>query len=151
MAVRLSLRCECRDSLRLSRYSFCKDDQNCFSLCWPFFRVDRRRVMLSMTLKSRSSTSWPVVTNTAVELVKATKWLVVTFELFWPSTLLAINSFGCELISEGASTATSCIEETESGKSDWESTAWPCNHSWYTVVASRRLKKTYVLNGPEAL
>ena len=74
-AVRLCLRCECKDSLRLSRYSFCQDDQNCPSLCWPLFRIERRRLMLSMGLKSRSSTSLTVVTNNAVELVTETKGL----------------------------------------------------------------------------
>ena len=68
MVVRLCLRCECRDSLRLSVYSFCQDDQNWSSLCWPFFRIERRRVMLSMGLKSRSSTSPLVVTDNAVEI-----------------------------------------------------------------------------------
>ena len=57
MAVRLCLRCECRNSLRLSRYSFCQDGQNWSSLCWPFFCIERRRVMLSMVVKFRSSTS----------------------------------------------------------------------------------------------
>ena len=72
MAVRLCLRCECRNSLRLSRYSFCEDDQSWSSLCWPFFRIERR-VMLSMGLRSRSSTSSTVVTNNVLELVTATK------------------------------------------------------------------------------
>ena len=128
MAVRLCLRYECKDSLRLSRYSFCQDNQNWSSLCRAFFRIERRRVMLSMGLKSRSRTSSIVVTNIAVELVTATKWLGVTAELLCPSTLL--TPFGFELTPGGASTAASCIEGTESGKSDWESTAWPCNHSW---------------------
>ena len=75
MAVRLCLRCECRDSLRLSRYSFCQDDQNCSSPCWPFFHIERRRVMQSVGLKSRSSTSSTDVTNNAVDLVTATKGL----------------------------------------------------------------------------
>ena len=77
VAVRLCLRYECRDSLRLSWYSFCQNDQNWSSLFWPFFRIERRRVMLSMGLKSRSSTSSTVVTNNAVELVTATKGLGV--------------------------------------------------------------------------
>ena len=75
MAVRLSLRCECRDSLRLSRYSFCQDDQNWSSFYWPFFRIERRRVMLKMGLKSRSCTSSTDVTNNALELVTATRGL----------------------------------------------------------------------------
>ena len=86
MAVRLCLHCECRDSLMLSRYSFCQDDQNWSSLCWPFFRPERRRVMLSMGLKSRSSTSLTVVTNNAVELVTATKGLGVRTFVISPLT-----------------------------------------------------------------
>ena len=81
MAVHLCLRYECKDSLRLSRYSFCQDNQNWSSLCWAFFRIERRRVMLSISLKSRSRTSSIVVTNIVVELVTATKWLGVTAEL----------------------------------------------------------------------
>ena len=84
MAVRLGLRCECRDSLRLSRYSFCQDDQNWSSLCWPFFRIERRRVMLSMGLKSRSSISSTAVTNNAVKLVTVTKGLGVRTSVIWP-------------------------------------------------------------------
>ena len=84
MAVRFCLRCECRDSLRLSRYSFCKDDQNWSSLCWPFFHIERRRVMLSMDMKSRSSTSSTVVTNSAAELVTATKGLGVRTSVISP-------------------------------------------------------------------
>ena len=94
IAVRLCLRCECRDSLGLSRYSVCQDDQNWSSLCWPFFRIERRRVMLSMGLKSRSSTSSTVGTNTAVELVTATKGLGVRTSVIWPLTY----SNGHELI-----------------------------------------------------
>ena len=94
MAVRLYLRCECGDSLRLSRYSFFQDDQNWSSLCWPFFCIERRRVMLSMGLKSRSSTSSTVVTNNAVELVTATKVLGVGTSVISPLTY----SNGHELI-----------------------------------------------------
>ena len=86
MAVRLCLRCECRDSFRLSRYSFCQDDQNWSSLCWPFFRIERRRVMLSMGLKSRSSTSSTVVTKNAGELGTATKGLGVRTYVISPLT-----------------------------------------------------------------
>ena len=88
MAVGLCLPCECRGFLKLIRYSFCQDDQNWSSLCWPFFRIKRRRVMC---LKSRSRMSSTVVTNNAVELVTATKGLGVTTELFCPSTLLAVS------------------------------------------------------------
>ena len=94
MAVRLCLRCECRDSLRLSRYSFCQDDQNWSSLCWPFFRIERRRVMLSMGLKSRSSTSSIVATNNAIELVTAARGLGVGTSVISPLTY----SNGNELI-----------------------------------------------------
>ena len=85
MAVRLCLCGECRNSLRLSRYSFCQDEQNWFSLCSPFFRIERR-VMLSMCLKSISNTSSTVVTNNAVELVTATKVLGVRTSAILPLT-----------------------------------------------------------------
>ena len=94
MAVRLCLLCESKDSLRLSRFSFCKNDQNCSSLCWPFFRIERRRVMLSMGLKSRSSTSSRVVTNNTVELDTAMKGLGVRISVISPLT----NSNGHEVI-----------------------------------------------------
>ena len=45
------------------------------------------------------------------------------------SPINPFDLFGSELTTGGASTAASCIEGTESRKS-WESTAWPCNHSW---------------------
>ena len=86
MAVRLCLLCECRDFLGLIRYSFCQDDQNRSSLCWPFFRIEITRVMLSMGLKSRSSTSSRVVTNNTVELDMAMKELGVTTSVISPLT-----------------------------------------------------------------
>ena len=86
MAVSVCLRCEYRGSLGLRRYSFCQDDQNWSSLCWPFFRIERRRVMLSMGVKSRSSTSSTVVTNNAVKLVTATKGFGVRTSVILPLT-----------------------------------------------------------------
>ena len=49
--------------------------------------------------------------------------------------------FGCELTSGGASTAASCIDGTESGQSDWESTAWPCSHSWLLLRVDELLPR----------
>ena len=86
MAVRFCLRCKCRNSLRLSRYWFCQDDKNCSSLCWPFFRIEKRRVMLSMGLKSRSSTSSTVLTHNAMELVTAKNELGVKTSVIPPLT-----------------------------------------------------------------
>ena len=94
MAVRLCLLCECRDSLGLSRYSFSQDHQNWSSLCCLFFRIERRRVMPSMGLKYRSSTSSAGGTKNAVELVTATKELGVRTSVIWPLTY----SNGHELI-----------------------------------------------------
>ena len=94
MAVRLCLRCECRDSLNLCRYPFCQVDQNWSSLYCLFFRIERRRVMLSKGLKSRSSTSSTVGTNNAGELVTGTKRLGVRTSVIWPLTY----SNGHELI-----------------------------------------------------
>ena len=65
--------------------------------------------------------------------------LLVTAELFCPSTLH--GPFGCELTSGGASTSASCIEGAESGKSDWESTAWPCSHSWLLLRVDELLPR----------